>query len=296
MCLNTSCLDQSGQPAPVWNHLRRQPGGGGQGEHDECRGGLHGRRQDHRQRPDDVQVATETDDPGRCSSSSSFTSKTAVWIFSAASWLTGFRPKAQTLFLFCGWNSKSESTVASVSWCPNTRLLSTASFFLPPRESGCFPASASSPSSPTRPTWGSCSSEPRTATRWLCPSWRRWAVPLQGYCHLLGGNDQSQSCLFCFFLSNQGVCFLLESSFCVGVVVCFLFLRLQIERDKGSNLAFMFRLPFAAGRVFSISMLDTLLYQVDPHTLVFTWLSVLFCALVEGRSRLTLCWLKLSSM
>uniref|UniRef100_A0A8C4DE31 RCK N-terminal domain-containing protein n=1 Tax=Dicentrarchus labrax TaxID=13489 RepID=A0A8C4DE31_DICLA len=33
------------------------------------------------------------------------------------------------------------------------------------------------------------------------------------------------------------------------------------NRDKGSNLAFMFRLPFAAGRVFSISMLDTLLYQ-----------------------------------
>uniref|UniRef100_A0A8C5BTK6 RCK N-terminal domain-containing protein n=1 Tax=Gadus morhua TaxID=8049 RepID=A0A8C5BTK6_GADMO len=33
------------------------------------------------------------------------------------------------------------------------------------------------------------------------------------------------------------------------------------ERDRGSNLAFMFRLPFAAGRVFSISMLDTLLYQ-----------------------------------
>ncbi|XP_067868336.1 potassium channel subfamily T member 1 isoform X5 [Heterodontus francisci] len=33
------------------------------------------------------------------------------------------------------------------------------------------------------------------------------------------------------------------------------------EREKGSNLAFMFRLPFAAGRVFSISMLDTLLYQ-----------------------------------
>uniref|UniRef100_A0A8C3MW63 Potassium sodium-activated channel subfamily T member 1 n=1 Tax=Geospiza parvula TaxID=87175 RepID=A0A8C3MW63_GEOPR len=34
------------------------------------------------------------------------------------------------------------------------------------------------------------------------------------------------------------------------------------ERENGSNLAFMFRLPFAAGRVFSISMLDTLLYQV----------------------------------
>lgn len=45
----------------------------------------------------------------------------------------------------------------------------------------------------------------------------------------------------------------------------------QKERDKGSNLAFMFRLPFAAGRVFSISMLDTLLYQVglrlSPNTL-----------------------------
>ncbi|PIO39328.1 hypothetical protein AB205_0144810, partial [Aquarana catesbeiana] len=35
----------------------------------------------------------------------------------------------------------------------------------------------------------------------------------------------------------------------------------QKERENGSNLAFMFRLPFAAGRVFSISMLDTLLYQ-----------------------------------
>lgn len=45
------------------------------------------------------------------------------------------------------------------------------------------------------------------------------------------------------------------------VVIFFSFL--QIERDKGSNLAFMFRLPFAAGRVFSISMLDTLLYQVS---------------------------------
>ncbi|KAL0966786.1 hypothetical protein UPYG_G00300100 [Umbra pygmaea] len=33
------------------------------------------------------------------------------------------------------------------------------------------------------------------------------------------------------------------------------------ERGTGSNLAFMFRLPFAAGRIFSIGMLDTLLYQ-----------------------------------
>ncbi|XP_069793948.1 potassium channel subfamily T member 2 isoform X5 [Narcine bancroftii] len=45
------------------------------------------------------------------------------------------------------------------------------------------------------------------------------------------------------------------------------------EREKGSNLAFMFRQPFAAGRVFSISMLDTLLYQAaivtpDPATMI----------------------------
>uniref|UniRef100_A0A8C2L0D6 RCK N-terminal domain-containing protein n=1 Tax=Cyprinus carpio TaxID=7962 RepID=A0A8C2L0D6_CYPCA len=33
------------------------------------------------------------------------------------------------------------------------------------------------------------------------------------------------------------------------------------EREGGSNLVFMFRLPFAAGKVFSVSMLDTLLYQ-----------------------------------
>lgn len=39
---------------------------------------------------------------------------------------------------------------------------------------------------------------------------------------------------------------------------------LQKEREKGSNLVFMFRLPFAAGKVFSVSMLDTLLYQVSP--------------------------------
>lgn len=44
--------------------------------------------------------------------------------------------------------------------------------------------------------------------------------------------------------------------------MCFL----QKEREKGSNLVFMFRLPFAAGKVFSVSMLDTLLYQVR-HTL-----------------------------
>ncbi|KTG02028.1 hypothetical protein cypCar_00038102 [Cyprinus carpio] len=46
------------------------------------------------------------------------------------------------------------------------------------------------------------------------------------------------------------------------------------ERDKGSNLAFMFRLPFAAGRVFSISMLDTLLYQRDALVMLILVLFV----------------------
>lgn len=44
--------------------------------------------------------------------------------------------------------------------------------------------------------------------------------------------------------------------------MCSSVLNLQKEREKGSNLVFMFRLPFAAGKVFSVSMLDTLLYQV----------------------------------
>ncbi|XP_071947875.1 potassium channel subfamily T member 2-like [Antedon mediterranea] len=35
----------------------------------------------------------------------------------------------------------------------------------------------------------------------------------------------------------------------------------KIEKEKGSNIAYMFRLPFAAGNVFSASMLDTMLYQ-----------------------------------
>lgn len=54
-------MGQLGQPAPVWHNLRRQPGGCGQGEHHECWGGLHGRCQDHRQRPDDVQVKQNVD-------------------------------------------------------------------------------------------------------------------------------------------------------------------------------------------------------------------------------------------
>ncbi|XP_071820136.1 potassium channel subfamily T member 2-like isoform X3 [Apostichopus japonicus] len=38
-------------------------------------------------------------------------------------------------------------------------------------------------------------------------------------------------------------------------------LKTKEEKEKGSQIAYMFRLPFAAGNVFSASMLDTLLYQ-----------------------------------
>lgn len=37
--------------------------------------------------------------------------------------------------------------------------------------------------------------------------------------------------------------------------------REKIEQEHGSHIAYIFRLPFAAGSVFSASMLDTLLYQ-----------------------------------
>ena len=46
----------------------------------------------------------------------------------------------------------------------------------------------------------------------------------------------------------------------INIIVIF---WLQIEKQKGSNIAYMFRLPFSAGNVFSASMLDTLLYQVS---------------------------------
>ena len=49
----------------------------------------------------------------------------------------------------------------------------------------------------------------------------------------------------------------LVCGFILVIVIC-----LQKERERGSNIHYMFRLPFAAGNVFSASMLDTLLYQV----------------------------------
>lgn len=44
------------------------------------------------------------------------------------------------------------------------------------------------------------------------------------------------------------------------------------EKERGSHISYMFRLPFAAGSVFSASMLDTLLYQVPnfPPTIIST--------------------------
>lgn len=47
----------------------------------------------------------------------------------------------------------------------------TTPLIIPPP--GSSPASASPQSSPTLPTCGSCSSVPRTATRWLFPNWKR---------------------------------------------------------------------------------------------------------------------------
>ncbi|XP_043217025.1 potassium channel subfamily T member 2-like isoform X2 [Amphibalanus amphitrite] len=43
------------------------------------------------------------------------------------------------------------------------------------------------------------------------------------------------------------------------------------EKDRGSHISCMFRLPFAAGSVFSASMLDTLLYQafVKDYLIIF---------------------------
>ncbi len=35
----------------------------------------------------------------------------------------------------------------------------------------------------------------------------------------------------------------------------------KIEAEKGSQIPYLFRLPFSGGNVFSATMLDTLLYQ-----------------------------------
>ncbi|KAF5272640.1 hypothetical protein FQR65_LT04882 [Abscondita terminalis] len=46
------------------------------------------------------------------------------------------------------------------------------------------------------------------------------------------------------------------------------------EKERGSHLSYMFRLPFAAGSVFSASMLDTLLYQAFVKDYVITFMKI----------------------
>lgn len=75
-------------------------------------------------------------------------------------------------FCFCFFQLKFKAFMAARPFCCHYQVF-IISANLP--HSGCFPASASSLSSHTRPTWGSCSFEPRTATHSLSPSWRRWA-------------------------------------------------------------------------------------------------------------------------
>ncbi|RWS09666.1 potassium channel subfamily T member 2-like protein, partial [Dinothrombium tinctorium] len=47
------------------------------------------------------------------------------------------------------------------------------------------------------------------------------------------------------------------------------------ERERGSHISYMFRLPFAAGSVFSASMLDTLLYQAFVKDYMITIIRLL---------------------
>ncbi|XP_053976942.1 potassium channel subfamily T member 2 isoform X10 [Hylaeus anthracinus] len=47
------------------------------------------------------------------------------------------------------------------------------------------------------------------------------------------------------------------------------------EKERGSHISYMFRLPFAAGSVFSASMLDTLLYQAFVKDYMITFVRLL---------------------
>ncbi|KAK9882011.1 hypothetical protein WA026_018862 [Henosepilachna vigintioctopunctata] len=49
----------------------------------------------------------------------------------------------------------------------------------------------------------------------------------------------------------------------------------KCEKERGSHISYMFRLPFAAGSVFSASMLDTLLYQAFVKDYVITFVRLL---------------------
>ncbi|CAG7727613.1 unnamed protein product [Allacma fusca] len=50
---------------------------------------------------------------------------------------------------------------------------------------------------------------------------------------------------------------------------------LDREKERGSHISYMFRLPFAAGSVFSASMLDTLLYQAFVKDYLITFVRLL---------------------
>ncbi|XP_022242333.1 potassium channel subfamily T member 1-like [Limulus polyphemus] len=47
------------------------------------------------------------------------------------------------------------------------------------------------------------------------------------------------------------------------------------EKERGTHISYMFRLPFAAGTVFSASMLDTLLYQAFVKDYMITFIRLL---------------------
>ncbi|XP_074653905.1 potassium channel subfamily T member 2-like isoform X3 [Tubulanus polymorphus] len=53
------------------------------------------------------------------------------------------------------------------------------------------------------------------------------------------------------------------------------FINMQKEKERGSHISYMFRLPFAAGNVFSASMLDTLLYQAFVKDYLITFVRLL---------------------
>lgn len=51
--------------------------------------------------------------------------------------------------------------------------------------------------------------------------------------------------------------------------------REKIEYEKGSQIAYMFRIPFASGYVFSAEMLDTLLYQSFVKSYLITFVRLM---------------------
>ena len=53
------------------------------------------------------------------------------------------------------------------------------------------------------------------------------------------------------------------------------YMNFQREKERGSHISYMFRLPFAAGSVFSASMLDTLLYQAFVKDYLITFVRLL---------------------